>query len=304
MTPFLAVDWGTSKVRAWRIDADGLTSAQRELPLGVSKIEPGQAQSVFAREIAAPLEAASLPALMCGMIGSNLGWTSVPYVDCPAGAAEIRDALVTVKHNPTVRIAPGLRCQGVAGTVDVMRGEETQLLGWMQSAPDGGTGRHIVCLPGTHAKWALIDNWRITRFVTAMTGELFEVLRTHSVLRSEDEPRQDDAFLEGLTAAGDGGALSTRLFSARARVVAGGADNSTTSSYLSGLLIGAEAAAVPPLLSVTPREPIIVVGAAALAQRYKSALEARGYVASVYGGDEAVLSGLKMLVQQGVFDDA
>src|SRR5438477_4894503 len=123
-----------------------------------------------------------------------------------------------------------------------MRGEETQILGWLALNPERRDGRHVLCHPGTHAKWVLIEDGRIVRFVTAMTGELFAVLSQHSVLKT-DAPADDDAAFDlGLAAADGGGALAARLFTARARVVGGDAPASSTPSYLSGLLIGAEVA--------------------------------------------------------------
>ena len=101
-----------------------------------------------------------------------------------------------------------------------MRGEETQAIGWLAQDAERRKGRHVICHPGTHAKWVLVENGRIVRFITAMTGELFAVLTRHSVLRSDEGPEAPGAFAKGLEAAGDGSALAARLFTARARVSA------------------------------------------------------------------------------------
>jgi 2-dehydro-3-deoxygalactonokinase len=128
-----------------------------------------------------------------------------------------------------------------------------------------------------------------------MTGELFDVLRKHSVLQVRESDDDEAAFDDGLAAAGDGGALASRLFTARARVVGGAMSPERVKSYLSGLLIGAEVAGVPPLLGIGAHAPVAVIGDLALAARYRRALEARGFVVGVHDGEEAVLAGLKAL---------
>jgi 2-dehydro-3-deoxygalactonokinase len=296
---FLACDWGTTNLRAWLVDETGSVLRDRDFPLGVSRLGPGQAAARFASEVRPAMRAEGLPALMCGMIGSNLGWTVVPYRDCPADLGTLAAGVAEVgNEGPFVRIVPGLRCEGIAGAPDVMRGEETQILGWVAAKSERTVGRRVLCHPGTHAKWALVEDGRLTRFVTAMTGELFAVLGRHSVLKSEAPPNHDSAFDAGVDAAGDGGALSSRLFTARSRVVAGGEDAVTTPSYLSGLLIGAEIAAVPRLLGVEG-EPVEVLGDPALCAWYCRALARRGVAAAVHDGEAAALSGLRALHQEG-----
>jgi len=285
----LACDWGTTNLRAWTLDAGGGVVAQRDFPLGVARLGPGEAARRFAAEVRPALAAQDLPAILCGMVGSNLGWTAVPYADCPAGLASLAGRLTPVA--PGVRIVPGLRCEGIAGAPDVMRGEETQILGWLAQHPDRQTGRCVVCHPGTHAKWVLIEDGRIVRFVTAMTGELFAVLSQHSVLKADAPADDDAAFDQGLAAAGDGDGLAARLFTARARVVGGSAPAETTPSYLSGLLIGAEVASVPQLLGGPPGQ-VALLGDAALCDRYRRALVRRGAQVEVFDGEAAAVAGL------------
>jgi 2-dehydro-3-deoxygalactonokinase len=284
-----ACDWGTTNLRAWTLDAQGAVMDQKDFPLGVSKLAPGEAAQRFQAEVRPGLAAERLPAILCGMVGSNLGWTVVPYADCPAGLADLACALTTVADG--VRIVPGLRCEGIAGSPDVMRGEETQVLGWLAQHPDRQTGRHVLCHPGTHAKWVLVEDGRIVRFVTAMTGELFAVLGRHSLLKS-DAPEDDDAaFDEGLAAAGEGDGLAARLFTARARVVGGAASAESTPSYLSGLLIGAEVASGPKLLGC-PLKQVALLGDAALCARYRRALTHAGVEVETFGGEAAAIAGL------------
>lgn len=293
----LACDWGTTNLRAWTLDGAGQVVAHKEFDLGVSKLQPGQAAKRFRDEVRPALGAERTPAMLCGMVGSTLGWTVAPYADCPAGLPELAARLTEVE--PGVRIVPGLRCEGIAGAPDVMRGEETQLMGWVAQRPERARGRQVVCHPGTHAKWVLIEDGRIVRFVTAMTGELYAVLSRHSVLKGEGPADDMDAFDEGLAAAGGGEALAARLFTARARVVGGDKPAQSTPSYLSGLLIGAEVAATPRLLGVAGGEPVALLGDAALCGFYKRALDRLGVANQIFDGEAAALAGLFALNRMG-----
>ena len=300
MKPFLACDWGTTNLRAWRVGAGGAVEAHRDFPLGVSQLKPGEAAARFRDEVRPALGAENLPALLCGMVGSDLGWKTLAYKDCPADLATLAGGLVTVESDgPPVRIVPGLRCEGLDGP-DVMRGEETQVLGWLELDPARKRGRRLLCHPGTHAKWVLVEEGRVVRFLTAMTGELFAVLRAHSVLRSDAPPDDEAAFDAGLHAAGDGGALAARLFGTRSRVVGGAMAAPAAPSYLSGLLIGAELAALPGLLGVGAEEEIALLGDPALCRWYERALRRRGLAFSAHDGDTAALAGLKALLAIGV----
>jgi len=304
VTQFLALDWGTTNLRAWRLDYEGQVLAARQFELGVSQIARGEVEQVFIRRIRPELHAERLPTLMCGMVGSNMGWQAAPYVDCPAGSADIASQTITVAQAPLVRIVPGLRCDGLTRAPDVMRGEETQLLGWTELQGADARGRHLVCHPGTHAKWAIMEDGRVARFVTAMTGELFDVLTKHSVLGGAGEAEDEAAFSEGIEAAGNGQALASRLFSARARVVAGGADAASTRSYLSGLLIGAEIASLPLECGAVNSNTIWLVGSASVRGRYRQGLRRWNYEVREMDGEEAVLAGMLALVRRGALHDA
>jgi 2-dehydro-3-deoxygalactonokinase len=291
--PFLAVDWGTTNVRAWRLDAGGAVLRKAEFPLGVSQLGPGEAAARFESEVRPALGAQNLPALLCGMIGSTLGWANAPYLDCPVSLARLAAGLLEVA--PGVRIVPGLTCAGLVGP-DLMRGEETQVLGWQAADPARLHGRHLLCHPGTHAKWVRMENGAVTRFVTAMTGELYDVLGTHGVLRFGSPPGEEEfdagAFDEGVAAAGDGGALASRLFGLRGLTVSGRLPTAAAPSWLSGLLIGAEVAALWPIIASADEIMVHVVGAARLCDRYARVLTARGVGCEIADGEAAVLAGL------------
>lgn len=286
----LACDWGTTNLRAWTLDDGGAVIAHQDFPLGVSKLAAGEAATRFETQVRPALNAQDLPAVLCGMIGANIGWREAPYADCPAGLAELAARMTEVAAG--VRIAPGLCCAGISGGPDVMRGEETQVLGWLAQYPARRSGRQLICHPGTHAKWVLVEDGRIVRFLTVMTGELFAVLRHHSLLKSDAPADDEAAFDEGLAAAGQGDALAARLFTARARVVGGQAKAESTPSYLSGLLIGSEAASAPNLLLGDPPTQVVLLGDAALCARYRRALTRLRITVEVFDGESAAIAGL------------
>jgi 2-dehydro-3-deoxygalactonokinase len=295
-TSFLAVDWGTTNCRAWVIDA-GRIADHREFPLGVGKLAPGEAAARFKDTVRPALQAEGLPAILCGMIGSNLGWEVVPYLDCPADLAALKSALRRVDADgPPTWIVPGLRTQRPDGGPDVMRGEETHVFGWAVENAARLSGERLICHPGTHAKWVRMVDGRVESFVTSMTGELFQILSTHSVLQVKDAPDDEAAFDAGLKQAGDGSALASRMFTARARVVGGDMAPTSVKSYLSGVLIGAEAASTPRLLGIAPGAPVSLIGDLALCALYRRGLAAVGFDVEVFDGEAAVLSGLKALI--------
>jgi 2-dehydro-3-deoxygalactonokinase len=293
---FLAVDWGTSNLRAWVVDDAGAVIAARDFPLGVSRLPRGEAGRCFVETVRPALGADALPAILCGMVGSNIGWEEVGYFDCPAGLEALSGGMRRIRiDGPPVFIVPGLRCRRPDGCVDVMRGEEAQVLGWAAAAPERRPGARLVCHPGTHAKWVRLEDGQVIHFITAMTGELFELLRKHSVLQVGEAPDDEDAFDEGLRVAADGAGLAALLFTARSRVVGGQMAAERVKSYLSGLLIGAEVASLPAMAGAAPGEAVDLIGDPALCGRYRRALAARGVAVAVHDGDAAAISGLKAL---------
>src|ERR1700675_1483936 len=176
----IAIDWGTTSARAYRIDARGTLIDQCSAPLGVQKVAPNGFPGALATLLGGRVDD-NVPMIACGMIGSRQGWIEVPYRDCPADFAAIAAALTSVPGT-RLSIVPGLICHDSAGVPDVMRGEETQIVGALnEKTPDRGDAR-VVVLPGTHSKWALVSPAGIETFATFMTGELYSVLREHSIL--------------------------------------------------------------------------------------------------------------------------
>lgn len=298
---FLAADWGTTNLRAWVIGQDGAVLAERRFPWGVGRLARGEAEERLNDTIRPELDAQELPAVLCGMIGSTLGMIEVPYVDCPAGIDEVAARLAPVPgQSPEARIAPGLRCRRLNGDPDVMRGEETKVLGWIAQDAARGQGRHVLLMPGTHNKWVLIEDGAVRRFVTCMSGELFELVTHHGVLKAEESsPDDPEAFAVGVSRGAEPGALAAKLFSARSRVVGGDMARRAARSYISGLLIGDEVSTLPALLGVEAGQQIGLLGDDALCRYYASALDQLGVTAASHDGDEAVISGLKALYDRG-----
>ena len=297
---FLAGDWGGTHLRAWVLDEAGQALRGAEFGFGVNRMAPGEARARFGDEVRPALGAERLPALLCGAIGSNVGWVTAPYVDCPASFEAVAAALMAVPgEDPPAWIAPGIRCPGIAGAPDVLRGEETQAFGWLAADPARRRGRRLICHPGTHSKWLRIEEGRIARFVSALSGELYDVLNHHSIFKSA-EPFVDDeaAFEEGLAAAGDGGDLLARLYAARGRVAGAGASQASTPSFLSGLLIGSEAASLPALIGAELGETIELIGAAPLCARYADALGRLDWTCRTHDGEAAAKAGLAALYRR------
>jgi 2-dehydro-3-deoxygalactonokinase len=284
----LVCDWGSTHLRAWALDERGTAVSHAEFPFGVNVIPRGEAPRRFRETVRPALGAEDLPALFCGAIGSNVGWRATPYVDCPAGLEDVAAGLSEV--DARVWIAPGLRYHGPVG-IDVLRGEETKALGWIGQGPARAEGRHLVCEPGTHPKWLEIEDGRVIRFLSAFTGELYAVLSSASILRSDGRVRDLAIFDQGLAAAADGDALLNRIYTARSRVAGAGAEQATTGSYLSGLLIGAETAATPRLLGLEGA-PVVLLGEDPLRSLYARALARHGVAMALAEGGAAALAGL------------
>jgi len=277
----IAVDWGTSSLRAHRLGPDGKVLEKREAPLGILQIQGGDFAAALESQAGDWEAAGETTILMSGMIGSRQGWSEASYVECPAGAADLARRLHPVAwRGKTLRIVPGLVDRS-GGVPDVMRGEETQLVG---ALPALGPGRHTICLPGTHSKWVRVEDGRIAGFRTHMTGEVFAVLKQHSILGRlmSEGPDDDAAFGAGVDRAREAGGLLHHLFGARTRGLFDELPAASLSSYLSGLLIGHELAAEDARAAT-----VHVLGAPHLARRYLQALERLGRSAAALDPDAA-----------------
>ena len=288
----IAIDWGTSSFRAYRVTAGGAVLDKRSAPLGIMQIEGRRFAEALDSQIGDWLAAGEGPVLMSGMIGSRQGWQEAPYVACPAGPEDIARRLIEVGWGSRRRawIAPGLSSRDTAGVPDVMRGEETQILGVLDRLPESAW----VCLPGTHSKWVEVREHRIARFTTHMTGEVFAVMKAHSILGRLFAGSATDltGFDAGVQRARDPGGLLHHLFGVRARGLFGELADVSAASYLSGLLIGHE------LLSISGAHAaqVYLLGSPELTQLYQRALEQLDR-SSVTLDADAVVGGLSRLAQ-------
>lgn len=283
----IGIDWGTTSLRAYLFDAAGNVSATRTSTAGIMNLpSPGGFDAAFEAVCGEWLDASpGLPAIAAGMVGSAQGWREAPYIDTPAAADALAAGLVrvTTARGVELHIVPGVIERGELP--NVMRGEETQIVGALAADATLSTmaAAALIGLPGTHAKWAFVRDARIARFHTFMTGELFAALRDHTILgRTMAQPAKPDteAFLRGVDVArhaAHAGLLAT-IFSTRTLGLTAQLRADQQPDYLSGLLIGHElcglegvlAAHGATLASETPR----LIGDAALCERYRLALKA------------------------------
>lgn len=286
---FIAVDWGTSNRRAYRIDAHGQRVDEFEDHKGILAIVAGGFPAAVA-EIRQRL--GDLPLLLAGMIGSNRGWKEARYVSCPAGIEDLAGALVWVGDREA--IVPGVSYIGNS-RADVMRGEEVQLLGAVAAGlvdPDG-----LVCHPGTHNKWANLRHGKIREFQTVMTGELFSLMKDHSILSDllQGTVSANDSFKQAAGDSIDQSALPADLFGVRARVILGQMKKEDAASYASGLLIGAD---VSIGLSIPSGAQVHVIGRSDLTHLYAAAIAVADREAKELDGEQCFLAGIQEIAKR------
>ena len=299
----IAIDWGTSSLRAYRLDAHGTVLAQRSATAGLLSCQ-GVFEAVLARQLQAWDDET---VVMAGMIGSRSGWHEVPYVACPAGIDQIAAGLHEVRAaslpGRRVFIAPGVSHRGAGGPPEVMRGEETQVLGLADSLP--ASGSHTVCLPGTHSKWVLVEGGCIVSLRSAVTGELYALLRGHSLLAAlmpaqggdgSAEADDPEAFCRGVAASARDGGLSNHLFGVRTLGLFGELSPAQAPPYLSGLLIGHELRGLLPVGCAA----VHLVGNAALVQRYERALAVLGTACHRHGEVLSAQGLLRLALARGL----
>jgi 2-dehydro-3-deoxygalactonokinase len=289
-------DWGTSRLRLWL--RQGKSVIHRRDGPGVSALTDTP-EKTFLDLIGDWREANPASALLCGMVGSSIGWTLAPYASCPAGPADVAEkALRFEADGLPVTLVPGLSCVNPLGGPDVMRGEETQVFGALALDGTLRSGRHLLVLPGTHNKWTVVEDGKIMGFVTAPVGETFALLKQHSTLAAGGGSQADgsaEGFAKGLERIAEHGAarLPHLMFETRSRQLLDGLSPADAMGYLSGLLIAADVAAARDWFG--PMTAVTVIGAGSLSDLYVQALAKIGVGASVVDGDAAVLAGLSAI---------
>lgn len=296
---FIAVDWGTSHARFALCDSDGRAIELRQGPGAVAS--RGRFAEIFDTHTAEWREHGELPACLCGMAGSAIGWVEAPYLPCPADLTELADAPVKIRED--VHVLPGMRCTNPLGAPDVMRGEETQLLGALTAGQLSGEGHRIVCLPGTHTKWAAVANESLQEFLTVPTGEIFAALCDHTVLvRDPATPltHVPADFDRGLAEAREHpGRLPHQVFQARSLRLDGQLSKDGAASWISGLLIGADVAGALDLFRDHDASgDVLVVGEPRLTALYARALAQQGRQSTEIDGATAALAGLAFVFRQ------
>jgi 2-dehydro-3-deoxygalactonokinase len=299
---FVAGDWGTSHLRLFLCDNEGGIIESVTGP-GIAEIRRPFAEVFESLMLSFESRHDLLPAVLCGMVGSSIGWTQAPYVPCPAVPAGIMDACVSLRGG-RVLVVPGLKCRNRLGAPDVIRGEETQVLGALTLVPALGHGLQLLCLPGTHTKWLVLRDGMIEEFLTAPTGELFGALRNHSVLvpnglRNEDV-NGGAAFEAGLKRCVEHSQVPVLhlLFECRSRLLSGDLTSEGAAAFLSGLLIADDVGGALHLFADCVTEHTVhVIGAPPLTQLYAAALALRSHAARQVDGMSASLAGLTRVHQ-------
>lgn len=297
---FIAGDWGTSNLRLYLCDAQGQVLETVTGP-GASACS-GRFETTLS-ELSADWHPAArpLPTVLCGMVGSTIGWVEARYLPCPTPLDSLAESAVRLAGG-LVAIVAGLSCRNPLGAPDVMRGEETQIVGALALHPQLRSGRQLLCLPGTHTKWALVNDGVVEHFLTAATGELFALISRHSVLVREAAASGDDTFFEAAVARmhePSAPTLSHVLFECRSRMLFKELPADKSADYLSGLLIADD---VRGAMQIFSREAAVagvtVIGAPLVAQRYASALSRHPVNIQGVEGAQASLAGLTRVHQQ------
>jgi 2-dehydro-3-deoxygalactonokinase len=237
-TALIAIDWGTTSVRAYRVDATGTVLDSRSAALGIQSVQDGRFRDALST-LLGDWRDDRAPRIACGMIGSRQGWIEAPYVACPASLPDLIAGLVTAPEG-ALTVVPGVQTRDANGLPDVMRGEETQIVG----AVDEREERVLAALPGTHSKWARVESGRIVDFMTFMTGEMWSVLLKHSILARLATPAATEstgpAYAKGVAHGLGPGSLAHDIFGARTLALTGELAGTDVADWLSGMMIGRE----------------------------------------------------------------
>ncbi|MCS7266639.1 MAG: 2-dehydro-3-deoxygalactonokinase [Geminicoccaceae bacterium] len=293
----IGIDWGSSSFRAFLVDARGAVLARIATRDGVLAVPPGGFDATLVRLLGAWFEAhPRLPVLASGMVGSRQGWHEVAYFLCPVSPRALAGALLPVLSSSgrIVNLVPGLCARDRRGLPDVLRGEEVQVIGALDEFPNA----RLLCLPGTHSKWVRIRAGIIESFTTFMTGELFAVLKDHSILgRLAVEAAEDEAAFSrgaeiGLAAEPERGGTLRRLFFARSLALADELAPEAVASFLSGLLVGCEIREATGIVGA--EDEVVLVGEPELCRRWERVLVLAGRSCAIASSEAAARGQLRL----------
>jgi len=294
---YVAVDWGTSSFRLWLIDQAGSVIAERRSHEGMMTAGKLGFASVLQSHLDAVGAGDALPVIVCGMAGARQGWVEAGYIDTPARLSAILDGAAPVPGQlRDIRILPGIARRN-PGAPDVMRGEETQLLGALGL---DSLGQAVVCMPGTHSKWVSVSDGRVERFATFMTGELFGVITRETILAhavaGAEETEDTEAFRSAVAVAFADPALATNLlFQVRARQLLHGGKASSSRESTSGTLIGLELSGG--LSREANAQGVTLIASGRLQALYRMAFDTLSIPIRSIDADDAVLRGLSLAAQ-------
>lgn len=278
----IGVDWGTTNFRAYRFDDAGQVIDRRFSPAGILSVTDGMFAETLQEKVGDWIAAGEKQVLLSGMVGSRQGWVEVDYLPCPVKLDDLAAGVVNIPYEEAhVKLIPGVRGEDICGVPEVMRGEETQVMGIAERSPRGG----LVCMPGTHTKWIELRDGTIESFQTCMTGDVFAALHKKTILSKlmhADAPQDEEHFLRGIERSADAGGVLHHLFGVRTLALMGELREEAAASYLSGLLIGHEVRAMMPA-----GVNVHIVGAAELCGLYRRAVESCGGEATIEEEDAA-----------------
>ena len=305
---FIAGDWGSTNLRLYLFRSRDVQPPELLASLsgpGCRQVDNNFEQVFFDLVADWIQHYGPVPVILSGAVGSNIGWHTVPYLDCPASPEQIaRGTTKLTVRDLDIWFLSGLKTQTALGAPDVMRGEELQLLGWMLSDPSHQqVTEQLLVLPGTHNKWALVKDGRVQQFITAFTGELYELLENHSVLMTQPMTNHfsAEAYMQGVELAKtlETGQLLNALFTVRSRQIEGDLTAEDAASYLSGLLVGSDIMGSIKLLTQAHhlQSEVVIIGNQMLSKAYQLALNSLGVESGILDPTQIAAVGYQAVYQ-------
>ncbi|MDM3870056.1 2-dehydro-3-deoxygalactonokinase [Porticoccus sp. W117] len=298
---YIVGDWGTTNLRLFLLDSASKQCLDRRNGPGIANTNPDQIPKILAKLIKPWIGQNIEQILLCGMVGSTIGWLDAGYINCPLPLATLKDHLFRVPtHGIPTQIVPGIRCTSPTGTIDVMRGEETQLLGALQCQAHLNSGSHLLCLPGTHSKWVQISSGVVESFLTSLSGELYATLKRHSILvpNTENNLPDEAVFIQGIQRSIEQSScdLLHLLFETRSRQITGEISAEQAADFLSGLIIGKDIQNAIKLFGSThSQSQIHFIANKSLNHLYSLACEHCKIPCQTLDGDQLSLAGMQTL---------